>query len=147
MGRPDAAEEEVHVAADSANAADFIRRFPSGYHTDIGEGGTGLSGGQRQRIALARAFLKNAPILILDEATSALDTESEDLVQEALRRLVRSRTTFIIAHRFTTIQLAGTIIVFDDGRIVESGTHAELMQVEDGLYRRLYRQAASGVDI
>jgi ABC-type multidrug transport system fused ATPase/permease subunit len=97
-----------------------------------------LSGGQKQRIALARAFLKNAPILILDEATSALDTEADNLVQEALKRLMQGRTTLIIAHRLSTIQAADAIVVFDAGRIVETGKHAELLSRPDGLYRRLW---------
>jgi subfamily B ATP-binding cassette protein MsbA len=145
MGGPDATEEEVVAAAASANALEFIERLPQGYRTEIGEGGAMLSGGQKQRIALARAFLKDAPILILDEATSSLDSESESLVQEALQRLMQSRTTLIIAHRFSTVQLATQIVVFDNGTIAEMGNHEELLQKRDGLYRRLYSQVPSHV--
>jgi ABC-type multidrug transport system fused ATPase/permease subunit len=138
MGKEDARDDEVRTAAVSANAHDFVSRMPKGYQTEIGEGGARLSGGQRQRIALARAFLKNAPILILDEATSSLDSESENLIQDALKRLMQGRTTLVIAHRLSTIQSADTIVVFDEGRIVETGVHAELLLKPDGLYRRLY---------
>lgn len=138
FGKPDATEDEVEVAAVSANAHDFIDKFPNSYQTEIGEGGIKLSGGQRQRIALARAFLKNAPILILDEATSSLDSEAENLIQQALKRLMQGRTTIIIAHRLSTIQSADTIVVFDNGEIVEMGSHQELLLQPYGLYRRLY---------
>ncbi len=141
MGNSDATREEVDAAARSANAFDFIHQFPNGYETEIGEGGLRLSGGQKQRIALTRAFLKNAPILILDEATSSLDSESDNLIQEALQRLMQGRTTFIIAHRLSTIQSAHRIVVFDAGRIVEMGTHTELLNREDGLYRRLHQSS------
>jgi len=139
MGDSDASREEVDAAARSANALDFILQFPSGFETEIGEGGLRLSGGQKQRIALTRAFLKNAPILILDEATSSLDSESDNLIQDALQRLMQGRTTFIIAHRLSTIHSAHRIVVFDGGRIVEMGTHAELLNHEKGLYRRLHQ--------
>src|SRR5581483_5526464 len=109
----------------AANAMEFIQRLPQGIHSPIGEGGSMLSGGQRQRIAIARAILKNAPILVLDEATSALDTESERLIQQALQRLMRDRTTLVIAHRLSTIEHADQIAVMDQGRIIERGTHAE----------------------
>jgi subfamily B ATP-binding cassette protein MsbA len=138
FGKPDATEDEVEAAAVSANAHDFIDKFPNSYQTEIGEGGIKLSGGQRQRIALARAFLKNAPILILDEATSSLDSEAENLIQQALKRLMQGRTTIIIAHRLSTIQSADTIVVFDNGEIVEMGSHQELLLQPYGLYRRLY---------
>ncbi len=138
MGNADATKEEVEAAARSANALDFIRQLSNGFETEIGEGGLRLSGGQKQRIALTRAFLKNAPILILDEATSSLDSESDSLIQEALQRLMQGRTTFIIAHRLSTIQSAHLIVVFDAGRIVEIGTHAELLNQANGLYRRLH---------
>jgi subfamily B ATP-binding cassette protein MsbA len=141
MGNSDATREQVDAAARSANALDFILQFPSGFETEIGEGGLRLSGGQKQRVALTRAFLKNAPILILDEATSSLDAESDNLIQEALQRLMQGRTTFIIAHRLSTIQSAHRIVVFDGGRIVEMGTHAELLNREDGLYRRLHQSS------
>ncbi len=135
-GRPDATDEEVVRAAIAANAHDFIMEFPDGYETVVGERGTRLSGGQRQRIAIARAILRDPRILILDEATAELDSESEALIQEALERLMRDRTTFIIAHRLSTVMNADEIIVLDKGRIVERGTHAELATA-GGLYAKL----------
>ena len=131
-------QEDVIVAAKAANAWDFIQQLPDGLDTPIGEDGAKLSGGQRQRIAIARALLKNAPILILDEATSALDTESERLVQSALTRLMQNRTTLVIAHRLSTIEHADNILVLDDGRIVETGNHATLM-ARGGYYASLNR--------
>jgi len=135
-GKPGASLEEVHAAARSAFADDFIRELPDGYDTNIGDRGARLSGGQRQRICIARALLKDAPILILDEATSALDTESEKMVQQALDNLMRNRTTFVIAHRLSTIMHADTIVVLEKGRIVECGSHADLLG-DGGLYSRL----------
>jgi len=135
-GRPDATEDEIREAAQNAAVDEFIARLPDGYDTVVGERGVFLSGGQRQRISIARAMLKNAPILLLDEATSALDTESERQVQNALQRLMAGRTTIVIAHRLSTVVDAETIYVFDGGRIVESGRHADLVAA-GGLYARL----------
>ena len=129
-------EEEVMAAARIANADEFIQQLPEGYLTRIGDRGMTLSGGQRQRISIARAVLKNPPILILDEATSALDTESEHLVQEALANALQNRTAIIIAHRLSTIQHADEIIVMDKGRIVERGTHDTLLAL-GGIYKKL----------
>jgi ATP-binding cassette subfamily B protein/subfamily B ATP-binding cassette protein MsbA len=137
FGRPDATEEDIVAAAKAANAHEFIAALPNGYDTLIGERGVKLSGGQKQRLSIARALLKDAPVLILDEATSAVDTETERLIQEALERLIRGRTTLIIAHRLSTVRAADTIVVLEDKSIRESGTHAQLME-RDGLYRRLY---------
>jgi subfamily B ATP-binding cassette protein MsbA len=136
-GRPDASDAEVREAALNAYADEFITQMPDGYNTTIGDRGVRLSGGQRQRICIARAILKNAPILILDEATSALDTESEKMVQKALDNLMNNRTTFVIAHRLSTVLHADRIVVLEDGRIVESGTHNELLN-NRGLYNRLH---------
>jgi len=137
LGRVDATRAEVEVAARNAHAAEFIHDLPAGYDTIVGERGALLSGGQKQRIALARAFLRNAPILILDEATSALDSQSEQMIQDALQHLVVGKTVFIIAHRFSTIRDASRILVFDQGKIAASGTHAELYAANP-LYRTLY---------
>jgi subfamily B ATP-binding cassette protein MsbA len=137
LGRPGASQQEIVEAAKHAYAYDFIMEKPKGFETVIGEKGTKLSGGQRQRLAVARAILKNAPILVLDEATSSLDTESERAVQAALEKLMRGRTTICIAHRLSTIQKADLIAVLAHGRIVETGTHAELLQ-RSGVYCRLY---------
>ena len=136
-GRPGASHEEIVAAARKANALNFIETFPDKFETKVGDRGIQLSGGQRQRIAIARAVLKDPSILILDEATSSLDSESERLVQEALDKLMEGRTSFVIAHRLSTIRNADRIVVIDKGIVVESGTHDELMQVPDGVYRSL----------
>jgi subfamily B ATP-binding cassette protein MsbA len=136
-GHPEADDAAVQAASHAAHAHDFIMNFPDGYQTVVGEKGVNLSGGQRQRIAIARAILKNPRILLLDEATSSLDTESERLVQDALERLMKGRTTFVVAHRLSTIQRADRILVLDKGRLVENGTHDQLME-RRGLYHYLY---------
>ena len=136
-GKPDATREEVTLAAKNANAHEFIMSFPNGYDTDIGQRGIKLSGGQKQRLSIARVFLKNPPILIFDEATSALDNESEKVVQESLELLSKNRTTFVIAHRLTTIQNAQKILVLTEDGIAESGTHEQLLE-KGGIYEKLY---------
>jgi subfamily B ATP-binding cassette protein MsbA len=147
LGRLGAPQSAIADAAEAAAAHDFILAQPQGYATEIGDRGLRLSGGQRQRLALARAILKDAPILLLDEATSALDTESERLVQEALARFTKNRTTLVIAHRLSTVQNADLICVMDDGTIVETGTHRQLLAAE-GHYARLVRsQALAGAPV
>ena len=136
-GNLKATDQEVFQASREANAEEFIRRFPEGYKTLVGERGIQLSGGQKQRVAIARAILKNPKILVLDEATSALDSESEALVQEALQKLMKGRTTLVIAHRLATVREADLILVLENGRILESGQHEQLIQKENGIYRRL----------
>ena len=135
-GRPGASDADIEAAAQAAAADEFIRRLPSGYDTFLGERGARLSGGQKQRIAIARAILKNPPILLLDEATSSLDSESERLVQEALEKLMRNRTTLVIAHRLATAVKSDRIVVIDRGRIVGIGRHEELLR-DNALYARL----------
>lgn len=136
MGKPESSPEEIHQAADIANASEFIEALPQGYNTNIGDDGNKLSGGQKQRVSIARAVLKNPPIMILDEATSALDTESERAVQDALDKMMENRTSLVIAHRLSTIQKADIIVVMERGKIVEQGSHQELYK-QNGVYRKL----------
>ena len=136
---PNKSPAEIRAAAQSAHAAEFIQHLPKQYQTMVGDKGVLLSGGQRQRIAIARALLKDAPILIFDEATSSLDSESEHYIQEALKEIRKNRTTFVIAHRLSTVESADTILVIDQGSIVEQGSHADLVQ-QNGVYARLYNR-------
>jgi len=133
-----ASERQIRDALAAANLLEFVDGLPNGIHTQVGENATRLSGGQRQRLAIARALIKDAPILILDEATSALDNESERQVQASLETLMKGRTTLVIAHRLSTVQNADRIVVLDNGRIIESGSHAALV-AEDGAYAALYK--------
>jgi ATP-binding cassette subfamily B protein len=142
-GSPGASQKQVEAVAKMANAHDFIKRLPQGYETLVGERGVKLSGGQRQRIAIARAMLKNAPILVLDEATSALDSDSERLIQEALWKLMENRTAIVVAHRLSTIQKMDRIIVLENGRIVEQGSHRELLH-QQGIYAKLWNHQSGG---
>jgi subfamily B ATP-binding cassette protein MsbA len=143
--RPGASMEHVEAAARAAHAHEFVERLPNRYETVVGERGIKLSGGQRQRVAIARAILKDPAILILDEATSSLDTESERLIEDALSRLLVGRTTLIIAHRLSTVRRADRLVVLDRGRIVEEGTHSELLEI-GGLYARLYQRQFRDLD-
>jgi ABC-type multidrug transport system fused ATPase/permease subunit len=142
-GRRDATDEEVIEAAKQAHCHEFIATLPQGYQTFVGERGVKLSGGERQRVAIARAILKNAPILVLDEATSSLDSESESLIQDALKTLMKGKTVIVIAHRLSTIMNMDRIVVMDGGSIVDQGTHAELL-TKDGLYQKLWSIQAGG---
>lgn len=137
MGRPGASDEEVIKIAKATQCHEFILNCPDGYHTIVGDGGEKLSGGQRQRVSIARAMLKNAPIIILDEATSFTDPENEDKIQRSLNNLIQGKTLIVIAHRLSTIQNANNIIVMDQGRIAAQGTHSELMNTSP-LYRRMW---------
>jgi len=141
-GRPEATREEIIESAKLANAHQFIESLPKGYETMVGERGIKLSGGERQRVAIARAFLSNARVLILDEATSSLDSESEALIQQAMDRLMVGRTTLVIAHRLSTVRSLDRLLVFDAGKIVEEGTHAQLVKLNGGIYRRLFERQA-----
>lgn len=143
-GRRDATDEDVKKAAHLAHCDDFIDKLPQGYETYVGERGVKLSGGERQRVAIARALLKNAPILILDEATSALDSHSESLIQDALKYLMKNKTTIVIAHRLSTIREMDRIVVLDNGKVVEEGTHDDLLDKKTGLYKKLWDLQAGG---
>jgi ATP-binding cassette subfamily B protein len=142
-GKPGATDEEIREAAKQANALDFIEKLPEGFETMVGERGVKLSGGQRQRIAIARAILKDAPILVLDEATSALDSESERLIQESLEKLMKGRTSIVIAHRLSTIAQLDRIIVLENGHITEQGSHQTLLK-QDGTYAKLWSHQSGG---
>src|SRR5206468_8523192 len=142
-GRHDASHAEIEDAAKRANAHEFIVRLPEGYETFIGERGVKLSGGQQQRLAIARALLARPQILILDEATSNLDTESEQLIQASMATLLRGRTTFVIAHRLSTVRRADLILLLDDGRVIERGTHGELMEARGVYHEMVLRQMES----
>ncbi|MBD3242134.1 MAG: ATP-binding cassette domain-containing protein, partial [Chitinivibrionales bacterium] len=144
-GADNPSEQAVIECADAANAWGFIQKLPKGLHTPVGERGVMLSGGQRQRLAIARALLRNPPVLILDEATSALDTEAERLVQTAINRLMENRTALVVAHRLSTIRHADTILVLDKGRIIERGTHDELLEL-NGRYRSLHDMQFSSAE-
>ena len=143
VGRTGASDAEVRRAAEMAHAAEFIEGLPAGYETLVGERGVKLSGGQRQRIAIARAILKDAPVLILDEATSSLDSESEALIQDALWNLMIGRTAIVIAHRLSTVRRMDRLVVIDGGRTLEEGTHDELLQT-GGLYASLWSHQSGG---
>ena len=137
VGKKDASDDEVLAAARLANCDEFALKLPQGYDTVIGENGSELSGGERQRISIARAFLKDAPIILLDEASASLDVENETAIQEALSRLIRNKTVIVIAHRMRTVSGADRIVVLADGKIAETGSPAELMKKSDGIFRRM----------
>ena len=143
LGRKDATDEEVMAAAKVAQCEEFIMRLPSGYQTNIGENGSALSGGERQRISIARALLKNAPIILLDEATASMDAESETLVQEALSALLENKTVMVIAHRMRTVANADKVVVLEKGHVKEEGTPEELLRL-DGLYAHMVRLQSNG---
>jgi ATP-binding cassette subfamily B protein len=146
FGRPDASRADIITAAQAAQAHDFIMDMPQGYDTRVGERGATLSGGQKQRIAIARALLKDPRILILDDATSSVDTETEQLIQMALERLMRGRTSFVIAQRLSTVRLADLILLLDGGRVVARGTHEELLRTS-GLYAEIYYRQLRAQDV
>ena len=139
LGKPDATEEELHMAVKSACLEEFVASLKMGLDTHVGERGVLLSGGQKQRIAIARALIKNAPVVVLDEATSALDNKSEKIVQQALDNLMQNRTVLVIAHRLSTVRHADKIVVIDHGRIAEIGSHDELLARENSVYASLYK--------
>jgi ATP-binding cassette subfamily B protein len=143
-GRPKASKAEIIAAAKRAHAHEFISRLPDAYNTLVGERGIKLSGGERQRVAIARAILKNAPILILDEATSSLDSESEKYIQQALATLMRDKTVLVIAHRLSTVMQMDRIIVLENGKVTEDGSHDELLKVKEGTYQKLWEIQAGG---
>jgi len=145
-GKREATDEEVKKASVLANCDKFIDRLPLGYDTYVGERGIKLSGGERQRVAIARAILKDAPILVLDEATSALDSESEMLIQDALRNLIKNKTTIVIAHRLSTIRAMDRIIVIEDGKIIEDDSHDQLINKDEGVYKKLWNLQAGGFE-
>ena len=146
LGRHGATDDEVRAAARAANCDEFVDRLPQGYNTPIGENGAKLSGGERQRISIARALLKNAPIVLLDEATASLDVENETKVQGALSRLLAGKTVLVIAHRMRTVQAADRIVVLADGKVAEQGSPSELLAREDSLFRHMTRLQASSAD-
>jgi ATP-binding cassette subfamily B protein len=143
-GRPDATQTEIEAAAKAAEAHDFILQLPQGYDTIVGERGQKLSGGQRQRVSIARAVLKNPPVLIMDEATSAVDNETEAAIQRSMQVITRGRTTLVVAHRLSTIINADRIYVLDKGRVIETGNHAKLL-ADNGLYASLWKVQAGGI--
>jgi ABC-type multidrug transport system fused ATPase/permease subunit len=145
-GHPHATREQIVAAAKLAEIHDVLENLPNGYDTPLGQAGAKLSGGQKQRLVIARAVLVNPVVLILDEATSSLDTESERLIQRALRKVMRNRTCFVIAHRLSTIQHADLIVVMDEGRILETGTHGELLARPDSHYGQMYRRQFAKID-
>ena len=144
LGRHGATDEEVLAAAAAANCDEFVEKLPQGYRTPIGENGAKLSGGERQRISIARALLKNAPIVLLDEATASLDVENETKVQGALSRLLAGKTVLVIAHRMRTVEAADKIVVLADGKVAEEGSPAELLQKENGIFRRMTQLQSVG---
>ena len=147
LGNLKATEKELQKAIKDSYLEDFVKSLEKGLDTNIGERGVLLSGGQKQRIGIARAFLKNAPILILDEATSALDNEAEKIVQQAIENLMKDRTVFVIAHRLTTVQNADRIAVIKNGELVELGNHNELINIPDGVYKHLYESQFTKVEV